>query len=95
MNRRNVASFIVLMAFFVCLSVPLMANGSGQVELNTATVAELQALPCIGPKTAERIVEYRKTHGSFQSVDELVNVKGIGAKKLERLRPLVHVSSGD
>ena len=59
MIRRNVASFIVLNGIFYvfqCLLWP--KEGAGQLDLNTATVAELQALSCVGPKTAERIVEY-------------------------------------
>ena len=61
------------------------------VNINTADDKELQSLPRIGPATAARILEYRKQIGSFKSVDELLNVKGIGEKTLEFLRPLVTV----
>lgn len=61
------------------------------VNINTAASALLEQLPGIGPKTAQRIIEYRATHGRFGSTDELLNVKGIGPKKLEKLRPLVTV----
>ncbi len=61
------------------------------VNINTATSAELVRLPGIGPAFAERILSYRKLNGPFTSVDELQNVKGIGAKRLERLRPFVRV----
>jgi predicted flap endonuclease-1-like 5' DNA nuclease len=59
----------------------------GQVELNTATQAELESLPGIGPVLARRIIEARP----FRSVDDLDRVKGIGPKKLGEFRPLVRV----
>jgi competence protein ComEA len=61
------------------------------VDLNTATQEGLDALPGIGPVLAGRIVAWRTQHGRFSSVDELAEVPGIGAKALERLRPLVRV----
>jgi competence protein ComEA len=63
-----------------------------KVDLNSASEAELLALPKIGPATARQILDYRKQVGSIRSVDELLNVKGIGEKTLEVLRPLVTVS---
>ena len=61
------------------------------VDLNTASIAELDALPGIGPATAQAIVDYREAHGPFRSVDELLDVRGIGDAKLVQLRPLVRV----
>ncbi|TCJ17325.1 helix-hairpin-helix domain-containing protein [Rubrobacter taiwanensis] len=57
------------------------------VRINTATSEELQELPGIGPALAERIIEYRQTHGAFRSLEELENVSGIGPKTLEKIRP--------
>jgi competence protein ComEA len=62
-----------------------------RVELNTATRGELLQLPGVGPALAERIEEYRRVHGGFTQVDELLKVSGIGTATLERLRPLVYV----
>jgi len=66
-------------------------QSGGLININTATVELLCQLPGIGPKTAQRIIEYRETHGRFGSVDELDGVKGIGPKKLAKIRPLVTV----
>jgi competence protein ComEA len=61
----------------------------GRVHLNTATVEELDALPGVGPVTAQQIVDYRAEKGAFSSVDELDAVPGIGPARLEQLRELV------
>lgn len=62
------------------------------LDLNRASEQELEALPGIGPVLAERIVEYRQARGTFRDVEELRKVKGIGKKKFERVRALVHVA---
>ncbi|HSB45296.1 MAG TPA: helix-hairpin-helix domain-containing protein [Nitrospira sp.] len=62
------------------------------LDLNRASEQELEALPGIGPVLAERIVEYRHARGTFHDVEQLRKVKGIGKKKFERLRTLVHVA---
>ena len=59
------------------------------LDLNTATEAELDALPGVGPSRAQAIIEYRRTHGDFASVDDLGKVKGIGDKTLAELKPLL------
>ena len=63
------------------------------VDLNRATVEELDRLPGIGPILARRIVEHRDRHGPFRTVDELLGVPGIGERSLERLRPFVRVAA--
>ena len=64
---------------------------SAPVNINIATRDDLIQLPGIGPAYAERIITYRTENGPFKSADDLENVKGIGKKRLERLRPFVRV----
>ncbi len=65
------------------------AAATAPVNLNTATQAQLEALPGIGAKAAERILEYRQKNGGFKKVEDLMNVKGIGEKSFLKLKPLL------
>ncbi|HCC34469.1 MAG TPA: hypothetical protein DEQ02_02060 [Ruminococcaceae bacterium] len=60
------------------------------ININSATAEELTALPSIGGIIAQRIVDYRETYGSFLTVDDLLEVNGIGERTLEKLRPYVY-----
>jgi competence protein ComEA len=64
-------------------------DASAPVDLNTATAEQLDALPGIGPATADAIIRDREAHGAFHSVDDLARVRGIGPAKLAQLRALV------
>jgi competence protein ComEA len=64
---------------------------SRPVDLNRASQQELETLPGVGPALAQRIIDYREEHNGFASADELDEVKGIGEKKLEKIRPFVVV----
>ena len=75
--------------------VPVAAAAAGQaprrrrVSLGSATVEQLDALPGVGPVTAQKIVDYRSAHGGFRSVDDLDAIPGIGPARIEQLRELV------
>ena len=63
------------------------------VNINTASAAQLEALPGIGAKTAQLIVDHRQKNGPFKKVEELMNVKGIGEKSFLKLKPMVTVGA--
>ncbi len=56
------------------------------ININAATSEELQQVPGIGPATAEKILQMRKSHGAFKSVDDLLAIRGLGPKRLEKMR---------
>ena len=64
---------------------------AGPINLNTATLEQLDTLDGVGPSIAQRILDYREQHGGFRRVEELAEVPGIGAKRLATLTPLVTV----
>jgi competence protein ComEA len=67
------------------------ATPTSPVNINTATLAQLESLPGVGTKAAERILEYRDKNGKFKKVEDLMNVKGIGEKSFLKLKPLLTV----
>jgi competence protein ComEA len=99
MWRKNLA---VLALLALTLSAPsLIAAGQSAskaaappavVNLNTATVAQLDTLPGVGVKMAERIIEYRTKNGAFKKVEDLMNVRGIGEKNFLKLKPFITVT---
>jgi len=62
---------------------------SGKININTATQAELESLPGIGPTYAKRIIEYRTANGGFKSIEQMKNVKGIGDKTYAKFKDLI------
>ena len=68
------------------------ASTSAPINLNTASVAQLETLPGIGRSTAERILEYRQKNGSFKKIEDLMNVRGVGEKSFLKLKPLITVT---
>lgn len=66
-------------------------NNSAKININTATIEELDTLPGVGEATANKILNHRKENGNFKSIEEIKNVNGIGDKKFENIRELISV----
>jgi competence ComEA-like helix-hairpin-helix protein len=79
---------IVLMPGLLCAKKKPPAH---PVNLNTASSEELQLVPGIGPSTADKILQMRKSYGAFKSVDDLLAIKGIGPKRMEKMRKYLTV----
>lgn len=62
------------------------------ININTAEKEDLELLPGIGPKTAERIIEYRKNNGKFKQKEDIMEIKGIGEKKFEKWKDLITIN---
>ena len=61
------------------------------ININTAAESELDSLPGIGPSRAKDIIKYRETNGGFKSIEEIKNIKGIGASSFEKLKDLITI----
>ena len=72
-------------------SAKTASQATAQVNLNTATQAQLEALPGVGARTAALIIEYRQKSGGFKKVEDLMNVKGVGEKSFLKLKSLITV----
>ena len=69
------------------------ATATAPVNLNTATVEQLATIPGVGPKMAERIIDYRQKNGGFKKVEDLMNVSGVGEKSFLKMKPLITVGT--
>src|SRR6187200_470661 len=73
-------------------SASAAAAPTAPVNINTATQEQLETLPGLGAKVAQRIIDYRQKNGNFKKVEDLMNVKGIGEKSFLKLKPMLTVS---
>ena len=100
MKTNRLVSAALAALFAVALSVgsafaAAKPAPAGKINLNTATADQLTAVPGIGEKLAARIVEHRQKNGSFKSVQELMNVKGVGEKSLGKLEPFLSAGAAE
>lgn len=69
------------------------AMAAAPVNLNTATAEQLATIPGVGPKMAERIIDYRQKNGGFKKIEDLMNVSGVGEKSFLKMKPLITVTT--
>ncbi len=97
LDRRLLAMGLI---FFVCLG-PLVAYQNNEqasstsvpakININTASLEELQTLPRIGPAIAQRIIDYRKEHGPFKRIEDIMKVQGVGERVFEQIKDRITV----
>ena len=92
-HRRLLTLILVALAVTAVTWTAESSQPSGVVNINTASSEELELLPRVGPALAGRIIEFREANGPFQTVDEILAVKGIGENSFEKLKPFI-VTSG-
>ena len=97
-NTKKMFALVVILTVALFSTVSLYsvekaaaANGSKLVNINTADAGQLIELPQIGPKMAQRILEFRKSNGNFKRTQDLMKVKGIGEKVFATLQPLITI----
>ncbi len=91
-SAKITAASILVALLAVCSALPAAAAGAVEpVDVNKAGIEELMSVPGIGKVMAQRIIDFRKEHGPFSRVEDLLKVKGIGEKSLEKLKPYIKV----
>lgn len=97
MQKNKVNAQFSLLFLALCLVFPAFSAATKKpplkpININSASSEELQQVPGIGPVTAEKILQMRKSYGAFKSVDDLLSIRGIGKKRLEKMRKYLTVS---
>ena len=83
--------FLIGLILVGLVFIPFTSLARGKININKATVKELQTLPGIESVIAQRIVDYRHEYGPFKKIEDLMQVKGIGKKRFEKIRNLITV----
>lgn len=90
-SPRVLLCFSLLLFLSASLSANKKKPPAKPVNINTATSEELQQVPGIGPATAQKILQMRKSYGPFKSVDDLLAIRGLGQKRLDKMRKYLTV----
>ena len=91
MRQKTFSSLVLLAISLLFLSSIVKSGPTQKIDLNSATLCELDSPPGIGLSMAERILEFRRENGPFRRVEDLMNVRGIGEKKILKLRDRIKV----
>ena len=97
MRQHKLNTNLSLLSLVLCFVFPALAAATKKpplkpININSASSEELQQVPGIGPVTADKILQMRKSYGAFKSVDDLLAIRGIGKKRLEKMRKYLTVS---
>lgn len=94
-KTKGLAAVVVLGFVFSCVCAghvqAMQKTSSKKININTASVEELQKLPRIGATVAQRIIDFRKEHGRFSKIEDLMKVRGIGESTFSKLKSLITV----
>lgn len=94
-KNAGLSLVLALVFFLVSLGVSFSQTSvpaKAKIDINTATSQELESLPRIGPKIAQRIIEFRTQNGNFRKIEDIMKVKGIGQKLFEQIKDRIVVS---
>jgi len=94
--KSLVFGLVVAVLFVAVFSVHIQAHSEApdkKIDINTAPATELQKLPRIGEKVAQRIIDFRKQHGDFKKIEEIMKVKGIGERTFALIKDLIVVKT--
>ena len=95
-SSQKIIGLALVVVFALSFLSPLDAQSkttAKKININTANLEELQTLPRIGEKVAQRIIDYRKEHGPFKKIEELMKVQGIGEKTFKLIKDKIEVGS--
>lgn len=93
LTRSYLALSLLTLMLIVSLSGMALADDEHKIDLNAATAKQLEKLPGIGKELAKRVVEYRTANGPFESVNDIVKVKGIGKKTFAKVKDLLMIGA--